>query len=78
MMMSVYISKGCSYCEKVIEHLEKNGAPFETKNVSEDPANFREWKDLNVMGTPTVYFEGDMVVGYDPKKLDELIHKVRG
>ncbi|ADH99101.1 glutaredoxin family protein [Salisediminibacterium selenitireducens] len=71
--ITVYISKGCPYCEKVIAHLEEHDATFQVKNVSEDDDAFKEWKSINPMGTPLTVKGDRQVLGFSAEKLDALI-----
>lgn len=71
--ITVYVSKGCPYCEKVIAYLEECNASFEVKNVSEDDTAFKEWKSINPMGTPLTVKGDRQVLGFSAEKLDALV-----
>ncbi|MDG5789506.1 glutaredoxin family protein [Evansella sp. AB-P1] len=75
--ITVYTSKGCSYCKKVIEILEENEVAFEEKNISLNVDHFKEWKDKEVLGTPATFYKGDSVIGLDKTKLLELVQQVK-
>ncbi|AOM83335.1 glutaredoxin family protein [Salisediminibacterium beveridgei] len=71
--ITVYVSKGCTYCEQVITYLEERGASHTIKNVSLDDAAFKEWKTINPMGTPLTVKGEQQVLGFNKDKLDALL-----
>lgn len=71
--ITVYVSKGCTYCERVIAHLEKRNISFTVKNVSLDDDAFNEWKAINPIGTPLTVKGEHQVLGFNSDKLDALL-----
>ena len=47
--------------------------PFTDKDVAEDAAAMAELEELGVLTTPVTVIDGEIVIGFDRKKLDELI-----
>ena len=46
MNIIVYTKTGCPWCIAVTDYLNENKIDFEEKNVSEDPALFKEMEGL--------------------------------
>ena len=46
---------------------------FESKNIVDDPKAMDELTELGVMTTPVTVIDGELVVGFDRKKLAELL-----
>lgn len=71
--ITVYVSKGCTYCEQVITHFKARKVEINIKNVSLDDEAFKEWKKINPMGTPLTVKGERQVLGFNAAKLDELV-----
>jgi glutaredoxin 3 len=74
----VYTSKGCSYCEQVINFFENQKIEVVEKNVSESEKNFLEWKAINPMGTPLTCYEDHVVIGLHKKNLGAIVKEIVG
>ena len=55
------------------EFLSQKGIAFVEKDVMADEQAMQELVDLGVMTTPVTLVDGEMVVGFDRKKLEELL-----
>ena len=55
------------------EFLSQRGVPFTEKNVVEDEAAMEELSQLNLFTTPVILVDGEVVVGFDRKKLEALL-----
>ncbi len=54
------------------EFLSKRGIPYVERNVIEDEAAIEELEKLGFLTTPVTVIDGEVVVGFDRKKLEEL------
>jgi thioredoxin reductase (NADPH) len=61
------------FCRRVEEFLTKHGIAFEARNVAEDPAAMDDLMALGVATTPVTVIDGDIVVGFDQKRLAALL-----
>ena len=61
------------FCNKTKEFLSQNGITFEERDVSKDPAALDELSSLGLMTTPVTVIDGQNVVGFDEKRLRELL-----
>ncbi len=61
------------FCKRVEEFLTNNGIAFQARNVAEDPAAMDELMQLGVATTPVTVIDGEIVVGFDQKRLAALL-----
>lgn len=74
-MIKVYSTPTCPYCETLKEYLRENNINFEAVDVSQDKAALDEMiKKSGQMGVPVVDIDGQIVVGFDKKKIDEILN----
>jgi glutaredoxin len=57
----------------VEEFLTEHGITFQTRNIAEDPSAIDELARLGVATTPVTVTDGEIVVGFDPKRLAALL-----
>jgi glutaredoxin len=56
------------------DYLRNNGIEFEEKDVSVDVQGAREMVKISgQMGVPVLSIDGNVVVGFDKNKIDELL-----
>lgn len=60
------------FCGMVKEFLSQKGIDFTQRDISQDEEALAEPLDLGVMTTPVTVVGGEVVVGFDRKKLQEL------
>jgi glutaredoxin len=61
-------------CEAVKRFLKDRGAKFEERNVLRDENAVRELEQrYNSRSTPTVVIDEEVLIGFDPERIDELI-----
>ncbi len=74
MKVVVYTSPTCTYCYVVKIFLKKNNIKFEEIDISEDVKSGKRLEEKTGVETVPVIFVGEkFVVGYDKKKLKELL-----
>lgn len=61
------------FCSKVKEYLSQKGVTFIERDVSKDEAAIEELRKMGVMTTPVTLVNGKMVIGFDMKKLEQLL-----
>ena len=54
------------------EYLSQRGVQYTERNVIEDETAMEELEKLGIMTTPVTVIDGEIVIGFDRKKLDEL------
>ncbi len=61
------------FCGKVKEFLSQNNVQFVDRNIAADPTALSELEKLGYMTTPVTLVDGEAVVGFDVRKLSELL-----
>ena len=61
------------FCQRVKEFLSQRGVAYIDRDVSADEKALDELSQLRVMTTPVVIIDGEIVVGFDREKLEQLI-----
>ena len=56
-----------------MEFLSQKGIPFTAKDVSTDQDARQELIALGSRATPTITVDGQILIGFDPKKLAALL-----
>jgi glutaredoxin len=61
------------FCGRVKEFLSRQGIAYTERDVSTDETALNELTELGVFSTPVVKINGEVVVGFDRKKLEALL-----
>ena len=61
------------FCGKVKEFLSQNNIAFTDRNIAADETALTELEKLGYMTTPVTVIDGDVVVGFDRAKLENLL-----
>jgi len=69
----VYTQPGWTFCGRAKEFLRQHGIPFEERDVTQNEAYYDELERLNVYSTPAILVDGEVVVGFNRKRLTELL-----
>lgn len=73
MEVIVYSSTGCPKCMEVKDQLKQWDISYEERNVSENAAYLQELQERRIFGTPATFINGKVVLGFQPKKLQERL-----
>lgn len=63
------------FCDKVKEFLSQNKIAFTERNIAADPSALAELEKLGYMTTPVTAIDGEVVVGFDRARLEELLRR---
>ena len=70
----MYTTPTCVYCKSVKAFFKENNVVFEEKDVAADTQARDEMvKKSGMMAVPVIDIDGNIVIGYDRKKLSELL-----
>ena len=69
----VYFQPGWHFCDLERAWLSEHGVEYEERNVVEDPDAMEELEELGYFSTPVTLINEDVVVGFDKKKLIDLL-----
>ena len=72
--VKVYSTPTCPYCIRVKSYLQQKGIAFENYDVSSDEAKLQEMVNTSgQMGVPVIVIDGNVMVGFDREKLEQLL-----
>lgn len=73
--VKVYSTPNCPWCRMVKDFLNEHGIAFEDINVAVSRKAAREMiEKTGQRGVPVIDIEGKVVIGFDEKKLRELLN----
>lgn len=74
MSVIVYSTPTCSFCHQLKEYLTENKIEFEDIDVSSDNDKAQEMiHKSGQMGVPVLDVDGEIVIGFDKKKINEIL-----
>ncbi len=72
--IEVYSTPTCPYCDKVKKFLDKNNIDYEDYNVAQNTEKAKEMvQKTGQKGVPVTQIGEETVIGYNKKKLKELL-----
>ncbi len=69
----LYSQPGCAPCFAARTFLMSRGIGFKYRDVQADPQAFRELMDLGSRSTPTLVVNGEVMIGFDPERLERML-----
>jgi glutaredoxin 3 len=73
-MVKVYTTPTCPWCRQTKTWLAAHNIAYQELNVAADKAALSEMIDLtHQMTVPTVFIDGEFIVGFDEKALKEKL-----
>ncbi len=70
----VFSTKACPHCIVLKQFLNDNKIEFENLDVSENEEARKEMIEKSKqMGVPVIEIDGEIIVGFDKKKISELL-----
>lgn len=74
MDITIYSTPTCVYCRTLKEYLKRNKIAFKETDVTKDEKELEKMiKISGQMGVPVVEIGDNVVVGFDKKRIDELL-----
>lgn len=73
--VEIYSTDSCHFCHMAKEFFSENGVEFINYNVGTDPEKRQEMLEKSgQLGVPVIVVDNkDLVVGFDKKKISELL-----
>ncbi len=71
--VTVYTQPGCSHCRDEKQWLDSKGVEYQERDVSHDEEALRKLKKAGSSSTPTTFVGDNPVIGFNRKKLEDLI-----
>lgn len=76
----IYSTPWCAFCKTEKQYLEHLGVKFVGKDIELEPESLKEYEDKvqgRTTSVPVTDIDGELVFGFDRKKIDELL-KTKG
>lgn len=74
MEVKVYSTPTCPYCKMAKTYLDEKGIKYRDFDVTQDAAAKDEMIEKSgQMGVPVLTVDGELVIGFDRERLDNLI-----
>jgi glutaredoxin-like YruB-family protein len=78
MNVTIYTTPTCSFCTQAKGYLSRQGVPFVEKNVAVDRRAAQEMVRLSgQQGVPVINVDGQVVVGFDQPRLNQLLKNAK-
>ena len=73
-MITIYSTPTCVYCKTLKEYFHSKSIEFTEVDVSENEKELEKMVAISgQMGVPVVEIDGEVVIGFERKKIDELL-----
>lgn len=73
--VTVYTTPTCQYCSAVKQYLDQKNVMYEEVDVSQDQSAAQElMNQTGQRGVPQIDIDGNFVVGYNTKEIDNLLN----
>ena len=69
----LYSTTGCPLCQRYKAMLDDASQAYEERNTTENPSFLKELGDRGIFAVPTVFVGDDVVQGFRPNTLSELL-----
>lgn len=73
-MITIYSTPTCVYCKTLKEYLTERGFAYKEIDVSLNEKELEKMVAISgQMGVPVIDIEGDVVVGFDRERIDQIL-----
>jgi len=73
-MITIYSTPTCIYCNTLKKYLSEKNIEFQEIDVSKNEKELEKMVNISgQMGVPVVDIDGNIVIGFNRKKIDELL-----
>jgi glutaredoxin len=69
----LFTQSGCRFCKLEKAWLTQYAVAFMERNISDDPSALRDLEQIPAFSTPVALIDGEVVYGFDRRKLSELL-----
>ena len=74
MKVTVYSTPACPFCKQAKQFLDEHGVEYSDHDVSSEIEKQHEmYEKSDQMGVPVIIIDDQVVIGFDMKKLKELL-----
>ena len=73
-MITIYTTPTCVYCKTLKEYFKSKNIEFQEVDVAADEKELEKMVAISgQMGVPVVDIEGNVVIGFDRERIDEIL-----
>ncbi len=73
-MITIYSTPTCVYCKTLKEYFGSKNIAFQEVDVSENEKELEKMVAISgQMGVPVVDIEGEVVIGFDRERIDQIL-----
>lgn len=69
----LYATSWCGYCQKTREFFRQHNIAYTEHDVEKSSQGRTEYEQLRGKGVPLVLIDGEVLRGYNPKKMKQLL-----
>jgi glutaredoxin-like YruB-family protein len=70
----IFTQSTCPPCHALKDYLDQKGVQYEVRDVGSDQSAVQELVNTyKSRTTPTLVVDGEVIVGFDPERLDQLL-----
>ncbi|MEK7124242.1 MAG: glutaredoxin domain-containing protein [Patescibacteria group bacterium] len=74
-VITIYSTPTCVYCSSLKKYLQEKGIEYKEIDVSRNQQELEKMVAISgQMGVPVVDIDGNIVIGFDREKIDELLN----
>ncbi len=74
-MVTIYSTPTCVYCKSLKEYFAKNNVQYQEIDVASNEKELEKMVAISgQMGVPVVEIDGNVVIGFDKERIDEILH----
>jgi glutaredoxin-like YruB-family protein len=75
MDIKIYSTPTCPYCKMAKQYISSKGISYRDLDVSQDKNALEEMVKLTgQMGVPVIVIDGEVLIGFDRNRLDQLLN----
>lgn len=72
--ITIYSTPACPYCHQAKRYLDEKGIPYKELDVAADLDARNQMVEISgQLGVPVIQVEGNIIVGFNRARLDELL-----
>lgn len=73
-MITIYSTPTCVYCKSLKEYFTEKNITFQEVDVAENEKELEKMVAISgQMGVPVVDLDGEVVIGFDRARIDEIL-----
>jgi len=74
-MITLYTTPTCVYCKSLKEYFASKNISYQEVDVSIDEKQLEKMVNISgQMGVPVLDIDGNVVIGFDRQRIDEILH----